>query len=166
MENQIKNSFVLFGKSGSGKTYFINELIKKAGFKKIFAIDFKNQIQAENIERLINLDDLILRAKTNKNSAIIIDDASGIIKRGNSNSLNELIHLISVRRHDNNYYIMAFHSIYMFPVIFEPLIDYFVFFEISEKMNDILKYFSSFTEEEAKACVMKKGLFGKVVIKK
>jgi len=163
---EIMNSFVVFGKSGSGKTTFVNELIKKIDSQKVFAIDFKEQIQHENIKRLISIEDLVAIAKKEKNAVFIIDDATGILRKGNYNYLQELQYLLSTRRHDNNYYIFVFHSIYYFNNMLEPLIDFFIFFDISEKINDVEKYFSSFTEEECKAAVMKKGLFKYVVIKK
>ena len=163
---EIMNSFVIFGKSGCGKTTFVNQLIKKIDSQKVYAIDFKEQLNHENIKRLISVEDLVASAKNEKNAVFIIDDATGILRKGNYSYLQELQYLLSTRRHDNNFYIFVFHSIYYFNNMLEPLIDFFVFFDISEKMSDIEKYFSSFTEEECKAAVMKKGLFKYVVIKK
>jgi uridine kinase len=163
---EIMNSFVIFGKSGSGKTTFVNELIKKIDADKVYAIDFKEQIQHERIKRLISVEDLVAIAKKEKNAIFVIDDATGILRKGNYNYLQELQYLLSTRRHDNNYYIFVFHSIYFFNNMLEPLIDFFVFFDISEKISDVEKYFSSFNQEECKAAVMKKGLFKYVIIKK
>ena len=163
---EIMNSFVVFGKSGSGKTTFVNELIKKIDCQKVYAIDFKEQIQHEKVKRLITVEDLVAIAKKEKNAVFIIDDATGILRKGNYSYLQELQYLLSTRRHDNNFYVFVFHSIYYFNNMLEPLIDFFVFFDISEKTNDVEKYFSSFTDEECKAAVMKKGLFKYVVIKK
>lgn len=163
---EIMNSFVVFGKSGSGKTTFVNDLIKKIDSQKVYAIDFKEQLKHENIKRLISVEELVNVAKKEKNAVFVIDDATGVLRKGNYSYLQELQYLLSTRRHDNNYYIFVFHSIYYFNNMLEPLIDFFIFFDISEKINDIEKYFSSFTEEESKAAVMKKGLFKYVVIKK
>ena len=163
---EIMNSFVIFGKSGCGKTTFVNQLIKKIDSQKLYAIDFKEQINHENIKRLIRVEDLVNIAKKEKNSVFVIDDATGVIKKGNYNYLQDLQYLLSTRRHDNNFYIFVFHGIYYFNNMLEPLIDFFIFFDVSEKINDIEKYFSSFTEEECKAAVMKKGLFKYIVIKK
>jgi uridine kinase len=163
---EIMNSFVIFGKSGCGKTTFVNQLIKKIDSQKVYAIDFKEQLNHEKIQRLISVDELVNIAKKEKNAVFVIDDATGILRKGNYSYLQEMQYLLSTRRHDNNYYIFVFHSIYYFNNMLEPLVDFFVFFDVSEKISDIEKYFSSFTEEECKAAVMKKGLFKYVVIKK
>jgi len=163
---EIMNSFVIFGKSGCGKTTFVNQLIKKIDSQKVYAIDFKEQLNHEKIQRLISVDELVNIAKKEKNAVFVIDDATGILRKGNYSYLQEMQYLLSTRRHDNNYYIFVFHSIYYFNNMLEPLIDFFVFFDVSEKISDIEKYFSSFTEEECKAAVMKKGLFKYVIIKK
>jgi len=166
MEMEIMNSFVVFGKSGSGKTTLVNELIKKINSQRVYAIDFKEQLICEHIKRLISIEELVEIAKKEKNAVFVIDDATGVLRKGNYSYLQELQYLLSTRRHDNNYYIFVFHSIYYFNNMLEPLVDFFVFFDIAEKMSDIEKYFSSFNEEECKAAVMKKGLFNYVVIKK
>jgi uridine kinase len=163
---EIMNSFVIFGKSGCGKTTFVNQLIKKIDSQKVYAIDFKEQLNHEKIQRLISVDELVNIAKKEKNAVFVIDDATGILRKGNYSYLQEMQYLLSTRRHDNNYYIFVFHSIYYFNNMLEPLVDFFVFFDVSEKISDIEKYFSSFTEEECKAAVMKKGLFKYVIIKK
>jgi uridine kinase len=163
---EIMNSFVIFGRSGSGKTTLVNELIKKINAKKVYAIDFKEQIFSENVQRLVSVEELVSIAKKQKNCIFIIDDATGILRKGNYNYLQELQYLLSTRRHDNNYYVFVYHSIYYFNNMLEALIDFFIFFDISEKSSDIEKYFSSFTEEECKAASMKKGLYKYVIIKK
>lgn len=161
----INNSFVIIGRAGSGKTTFINQkIISNLPTAKKYAIDHKEGLQG--VERLATIEELIEKAKKYKNSLFIIDDASGNLRKGNSNNIDELIRLLSVRRHDNNYYVFVFHSIFFFPQRLESLIDYFIFADISEKQKDLEKYFCSFNENEIKAATMKKGLYRYVVIKK
>lgn len=162
----IKNSFVIFGRAGCGKSTFATDLIRKIGAKEIFAIDFKEQIQIDDIKRFTDVSEILEFAKKKKNAVFIIDDASGNLRKGNNNNIEDLKRLLSVRRHDNNYYIFVFHSIYYFPTQLEPLIDFFIFFDLSEKQKDFERVFVSFEEKEIIAAASKKGLYNYIVIKK
>jgi GTPase SAR1 family protein len=162
----INNSFAIFGKSGSGKTTFINEMIlPQFPEEKIFCIDYKEGIKG-NVKRLFNISDLLDIAENKKNSVFIFDDISGNLRKGNNLNIERLKNLLGVRRHDNNYYIFVYHSIFFFPQVLEYLIDWFIFFETGEKKENILNYFTQFNESEALAASMKKDPFKYAAIKK
>lgn len=156
----LYNNYVIVGKSGSGKTTFINQnLVPVVPKENIFAVDFKQTLNVLQQNRRHSIETLLMEAKSRKNSMFIIDDATGILKAGNSNILSDFLFLLNTARHDNNFYIFVYHGVRFFPEAFTPGIHGYVFFEIDDTPKQVESKLPIFTPEELKALTMKKQPF-------
>lgn len=163
----LYNNYAIFGQSGSGKTFFINNNLIPC-FKKesVFAVDFKQGLNVLQQNRRHSVETLLMEAKTRKNSMFIIDDGTGILKAGNSNVISDILFLLNTARHDNNYYVFVYHGTGFYPQAFTAGIHGFVFFEISDTSKQIESNIPVFTHDEVKAIKMKKQKYKSVTIYK
>lgn len=144
----LYNNYTVFGKSKTGKTYFINKnFCSKFDNNHKFAVDFKEQLNVKY--RIHSVERLFLEiAPKVKNSLIIVDDATGILNGGNSSVSDKILFLLNTARHDNNFYIFVYHSVDYYPLRFTPGIHCFIFFNMGEKPDNIIKRTQIFDKSE------------------
>lgn len=151
------NNYCIFGKSGSGKTSFVNQkLLSILPIENVFAVDFKQTLKVLQQNRRATIETLLMEAKSRKNSMFIIDDATGLLRAGNSNIVNDFLFLLNTARHDNNFYIFVFHGVKFFPEAFTSGIHAFIFFAIDDTTKQIEGKVPIFDKDELKAATMKK----------
>lgn len=145
----LYNNYAIFGRSQTGKTTFINQkFVERFNKKKVFAVDFKQQIKTDN--RLHSVSLLVQKAKETKNGLFIIDDGSGILAAGNDKVNNDFLFLLNTARHDNNYYIFVYHDVAYFPARFTAGIHAFIFFAVSNNQKQISSHIPAFSSTELK----------------
>jgi len=156
----LYNNYALFGKSGSGKTQFIKQkFIPLFKPENVMAIDFKGSLGLKPSQLCHVPEILCMKAKTSKNSLFIVDDATGILKAGNSNVVNDFLFLLNTARHDNNYFIFVYHSTLNYPETFTSGIHCFIFFPFQDTRELIQKRLPIMEDHELKAITMKKEPF-------
>ena len=97
----IKRGIYLYGPPGSGKTHFINEILKNFSYDIITydAGDIRNKHIIENITQnnMTDTNVLSLLTKTNKPLVIIMDEIDGM-NNGDKGGINSLIKLIRPKK--------------------------------------------------------------------
>jgi len=97
----IKRGIYLYGAPGSGKTYFMQELLKKLGYDIITydAGDIRNKSIIDNITQNNMTDTNVLSLLTKKKRplAIIMDEIDGM-NNGDKGGINSLIKVIRPKK--------------------------------------------------------------------
>jgi len=96
-----KRGIYICGEPGTGKTYFINKIIKEANYDMIYynASDVRNKSVIENITKNNMADRNIMDMfhKKNKHIAIVMDEIDGM-NSGDKGGINTLIKLIRPKK--------------------------------------------------------------------
>ena len=98
---QTRRGIYIYGSPGSGKTYFVKEILKKLDYDTILfdAGDFRNKTVIDTITKH-NMSDtniLSLFKKKTKKLAIIMDEIDGM-NSGDKGGINSLIKLIRPKK--------------------------------------------------------------------
>ena len=97
----IKRGIYLYGPPGSGKTYFVNELLTKLGYDVITydAGDIRNKSIIDTITQnnMTDTNVLSLLTKKNRRIAIIMDEIDGM-NNGDKGGINSLIKVIRPKK--------------------------------------------------------------------
>ena len=98
---QTRRGIYIYGSPGSGKTYFVKQILKKLGYDTILfdAGDFRNKTVIDTITKH-NMSDtniLSLFKKKTKKLAIIMDEIDGM-NSGDKGGINSLIKLIRPKK--------------------------------------------------------------------
>ena len=100
-ELTYKKGIYLYGSPGSGKTYFITEILKDLGFDivKYDAGDIRNKalIETMTCNNISNRNVLDMMTKRNRKIAIVMDEIDGM-NSGDKGGLNALIKLIRQKK--------------------------------------------------------------------
>ena len=97
----IKRGIYLYGPPGSGKTYFVKDILNKLGYDTIIydAGDIRNKSIIDNITQnnMTDTNVLSLLTKKTKPLAIIMDEIDGM-NNGDKGGINSLIKLIRPKK--------------------------------------------------------------------
>ena len=101
---QTRRGIYIYGSPGSGKTYFVKDILKKLDYDTILfdAGDFRNKTVIDTITKH-NMSDtniLSLFKKKTKKLAIIMDEIDGM-NSGDKGGINSLIKLIRPKKTKN-----------------------------------------------------------------
>jgi hypothetical protein len=128
----LGNIHVICGNTGTRKTTLIKKFISKLNQNEILIYDINKEYGREVLPPFYEFLQAIKHAR---NKIIIIEDATIFLKkRGYEAEIEEALVL---RRHQNNYIILVFHSLKKIPTYIFELMNILTLFHTEDKQKDI-----------------------------
>jgi len=131
---------VICGGTGTGKTTYAKNLIKKVGNKHLI-MDINNEYNGcvvYNPQK--NIEEFLIFVNNNiTNTLVVIDEATIYF---NSRGFNKLLNkLLTLKRHTKNNYVLIFHGITEIPFTIKNRIDILILFKTNDNFNEVVKKF-------------------------
>lgn len=132
------------GMTGQGKSDFVKGLIKSKPNDRYFIFDVNNEYQEFSTDleehqcRMteLNCTAFIDECKERRNCTCVIEDSTGFL-RGNLGA--KVIQVLQAKRHNNNTYILLFHSIRSVPVQLFDFANFVVLHHTNDNEKEVAK---------------------------
>jgi len=127
----MSNGIIIVGRTGTGKTTYIKEMLKKVPNKQsLFIYDVNNEYANFFPYPLIGIDDFMEKTQFMQHGIFVLEEATIYL---NNRSSNEYLTELMVRkRHTCNTIILVFHSMRSVPRYIYELSNYITIFKTND----------------------------------
>jgi len=126
----MSNCHIVVGATGTGKTTYIKNIIKRVNKNALFIYDVNKEYTAYFPYKFTDFETFIESASRIKNGVIILEEATIFLSNRSS---NDYLRSILVRkRHTNTFIILVFHSMRSVPRYIYELANYITIFHTND----------------------------------
>lgn len=120
---------IIVGKTGAGKTSYAKNILSTLK-RRSFIYDINNEYKMFYNAPFVPFNEFLANIMPVKNSVILIEEASIFLRHNNVKE--NLINKICRKRHENNFYILNFHSLRKIPIYIFDFCDYLTLFKTND----------------------------------